>query len=194
MREAWVLLQAILIGGQDSVRARVYVQALLNKYTVSGTANLSDRHQREGSLAKLRLAGERLSFEWGRIEAVRGTRNWATMDSIIAELDALHLKYYGLLTFSPGWAVPPGLTKMPRIDSHRPVVDGSSARGDTLFAAFAGEHSECRTIAYLLEAITGSRLEASRCIDPSLLYRAAGAQEARRVSPGLSRPSHRQRL
>jgi len=139
MREAWVLLQAILIGGQDSVRARVYVQALLNKYTVSGTANLSDRHQREGSLAKLRLAGERLSFEWGRIEAVRGTRNWATMDSIIAELDALHLKYYGLLTFSPGWAVPPGLTKMPRIDSHRPVVDGSSARGDTLFAAFAGE-------------------------------------------------------
>lgn len=129
----WLILGA----GSDSIMTRVYVQAHLAWYSASGASDLSNRLVRMEAIQRLGLAGERLGFEWFRIEAVRGERNWGRHDSILTELQHRGLKAYGVIAYSPSWAVPSSLTSTRRMEAHRPFVDGSSARGDTAFAAFA---------------------------------------------------------
>lgn len=106
---------------------QLYVVAQLNR---------SDRSDRSARLALMRrfgFAGTRLAFEWRHIEPKRGVFHWERQDGIVAALQSAGFRAYGLLVYSPVWARPPGMTA-----SHRPIVDGSSARGDSLFAAFAG--------------------------------------------------------
>jgi hypothetical protein len=59
------------------------------------------------------------------------------MDSIVGELRNADLDVYGLITYSPKWAVPPTLARTARIDSHRPVVNHSVELGNILFAKYA---------------------------------------------------------
>src|SRR5438034_125240 len=129
----------MLTAQQDSVRGRLYVQALLQRYGLTGDSTLADRHHREDVIRRLGFAGVGLPFEWFRIEPGQGTWIWGRTDSIVDELAERRLAVYGLLTYSPRWAVPAQIAAKPRSEAHRPVVHGSSAAGDTAFAHFAAE-------------------------------------------------------
>jgi len=135
----WIALWTFLTGQGDVIRGRLFVQAHIARYGVATNSSLQDRQHREDVIGRLGFGGVGLPFEWFRIEAVRGRRSWARTDSIVCELTGRGLRAYGLLAFSPRWAVPPEIAPRPRSEAHRPVVDGSSARGDTAFARFAAE-------------------------------------------------------
>ena len=81
---------------------------------------------------ELGFTGTRLGFEWSEMEPEPGDYRWGEMDAVISLLRLRGLEAFGLLTYSPAWARPAGEDR-----THRPVVDGSAARGDTAFAAFA---------------------------------------------------------
>ncbi len=112
--------------------SRLYIEAHLNRYGETGAGGLADREGRVALIRRLGFEGVRLGFEWEQIEPSRGTLRWARVDSMLAALDSAGLRAYGLLLFTPKWAHPDGAPM-----SHRPVVGGSSAAGDTAFAAFA---------------------------------------------------------
>lgn len=134
---AFLVASASVLVQHDSIRDRLYVQAELTWYGSGSARDMSNRLVRTDAIRRLGFGGTRLPFEWPRIEAERGRRDWARTDSVLSELERDSLAAYGLITYSPKWAVPVAYALMPRIAAHRPVVDGSSARGDTLFAAFA---------------------------------------------------------
>ena len=125
------LAMALLSFADQGIGGRVYIEGHLPRYAVGGKG-LSDRIAREQAIASLGAGGVRLDLEWSGIGRVRGQLDWSRVDSTVTELRSQHLGAFGLLTFSPGWAVPRGMP-----ERHRPVVDGSAARGDTAFAAFA---------------------------------------------------------
>ena len=117
--------------------APVYVQAQLPRYPMKAANPLSGRVARLDKIIKIGFKGVGVSFEWREIEGVPHRVVWSRPDSVIREATARGLELFGLLTYSPRWAVPPGLADIPRIDSHRPTLDGSSDLGDVAFAHFA---------------------------------------------------------
>jgi len=121
----------------DSIKARLYVQGELTWYGIGPATDLSNRLVRIAAIRRLGFGGTRLPVEWVWVEPVRGQRNWARLDSTVAELRQAGLTAYGVLAYSPRWAVPTNVTHSPHFAAHRPVVDGSSAKGDTTFAGFA---------------------------------------------------------
>lgn len=125
------LVAALLVAQDQGIRSRVFVEGHFARYGAGG-GGMSGRLAREQAVADLGAGGVRLDIEWSRIGRVRGTLDWSRIDSTVSELQMQGLAAFGLLTFSPGWAVPHGMP-----ERHRPVVDGSEARGDTAFAAFA---------------------------------------------------------
>jgi len=131
------MLQAF---AQGTDLSRLYVQLQLPRYGHQQNnpgVPLSGREARLRAAVELGFGGVVIPAEWARVERVRGHRDWARLDSIVEEAASRHLAMYGIVSYSPPWAVPPAVARMPRSDSHRPVVDGSAARGDTLFASFA---------------------------------------------------------
>lgn len=134
---SWLVLWMILAGQSETVRGRLFVQAHIERYGVTHDSTLENRRHREAVIRQLGFGGVGIPFEWFRIEPDRGTFDWRRTDSIVNELADQGLGAYGLLTYSPRWAVPPEIAAKPRSESHRPVVDGSSAKGDTAFARFA---------------------------------------------------------
>lgn len=129
-----LLLQ--LAAGSSPV-PRLYVQARLPLFPPHASGSLEGREGRIRSIKSLGFQGVAIAFEWARIEAQRGRPSWSRMDSVVDEAGAAHLRMFGLIAYAPQWAVPVQVRSLPRIDAHRPVVDGSAAKGDTLFAAFA---------------------------------------------------------
>jgi hypothetical protein len=123
----------------DSLRSRLFIQGELTWYGVDSSRDLSNRLVRIAAIHTLGFGGTRLPVEWVWVEPSRGHRNWARLDSTVSELKQAGLTAYGVITYSPSWAVPPALAHNARFSAHRPVVEGSSAKGDTLFAAFAAE-------------------------------------------------------
>lgn len=121
----------------DSIKARLYVQGELTWYGRGPATDLSNRLVRIAAIRRLGFGGTRLPVEWVWVEPVRGQRNWARLDSTVAELKQAGLAAYGVIAYSPRWAVPAGVIHSPHFAAHRPVVDGSSAKGDTVFAGFA---------------------------------------------------------
>jgi hypothetical protein len=113
-------------------RERLYVVGHLHRYRDNGSGMMSDRTERIRTIERLGFGGTRLAFEWGLLEPERGSYRWAAQDTIIDELEAAGLGVYGMIGYSPEWARPLGTRQ-----THRPIVDGSAARGDTAFAAFA---------------------------------------------------------
>src|SRR5690348_2181773 len=135
-----ILLGVVLVQGQlprDSVRSRLYVQAELTWYGTGDQQSLNNRHVRLEAIRRLGFGGTRLPVEWSRIERVRGQPDWRRLDSTVAELVKDNLAFYGVIAYSPPWAVPDSLRGKPRSEAHRPVVNGSSSKGDAAFAAFA---------------------------------------------------------
>jgi hypothetical protein len=128
---------ASLLAQHDSIHERLYVQAELTWYGAGPANDLSNRLVRSAAIRRLGFAGTRLPVEWARIEVIRGRPDWGRLDSVVSELQGNGLEAYGVIAYSPKWAVPAAYAQVARIDSHRPVVDGSPAKGDTLFAAFA---------------------------------------------------------
>jgi len=134
---AFLVASTSVLAQHDSIRDRLYVQAELTWYGVGPARDLSNRLVRIAAIRRLGFGGTRLPVEWARIERTRGHPDWARVDSVVSELQENGLKAYGVIAYSPRWAVPAAYAGVLRIDSHRPVVDGSAAKGDTLFAAFA---------------------------------------------------------
>src|SRR5436190_22795732 len=120
----------------DSLRSRLFIQGELTWYAVDSSRDLANRLVRIAAIRTLGFGGTRLPVEWVWVEPVRGQRNWARLDSTVAELRQAGLTAYGVLAYSPRWAVPTNVTHSPHFAAHRPVVDGSSAKGDTTFAGF----------------------------------------------------------
>ena len=136
---ALVLLGLQQLAPPDSLRSRLFIQGELTWYGVDSSRDLSNRLVRIAAVRTLGFGGTRLPVEWVWVEPTRGHRNWARLDSTVSELKQAGLSAYGVITYSPSWAVPPALVHDSRSFAHRPTVDGSSARGDTLFAGFAAE-------------------------------------------------------
>jgi hypothetical protein len=135
---AWLtvfLQQPVVVA--DSIRNRLFVQGELTWYGTGPAADLSNRVVRIAQIRSLGFGGTRLPVEWVAIERVRGRRDWARLDSTVGELKRGGIQAYGIIAYSPRWAVPPEVAHLAQFAAHRPVVDGSSAKGDTLFAAFA---------------------------------------------------------
>lgn len=131
------ILVGALLQTRQSLPTRVYAQAFLERYGVTGSGTLSDRAHREEAVRSTGFGGVRLLIGWDHVERVRGVQDWGRTDSIFDELRRDSLESFGLLAYSPSWAVPAAIARLPRSNSHRPSVGGSTARGDTLFAAFA---------------------------------------------------------
>jgi hypothetical protein len=110
----------------------IYVVAQLHRIGEGGFAPEDSIDDRVDRIAEMGFSGTRFAFEWPEIEPVRGHRSWNVQDRMLAALESRGLGAFGLLVSSPPWARPEG-----EDDTHRPVVDGSAARGDTAFAAFA---------------------------------------------------------
>ena len=135
-----VLLIAVMAQGpvpRDSLRKHLYVQAELTWYGTGSGRTSDDRHTRTEAIHRMGFGGTRLPIEWSKIERVRGQPDWGRLDSTVAELASDSLAGYGVIAYSPPWAVPDSMRGRARSDAHRPVVDGSRAKGDTAFAAFA---------------------------------------------------------
>jgi len=115
----------------------LYVQAFLERYGATASGTLVDRFHREDLVKGMGFGGVRLLFDWDRMQPKRGEWEWGRTDSILEELRERDLRAYGLLAYSPKWALPAELANLPRSESHRPVVDGSTGKGDTAFASFA---------------------------------------------------------
>ena len=111
---------------------RLYVVGHLHRYTDTGSPTMNDRTERIAAIGRLGFGGTRLAFEWGRLEPSPGEYHWIAQDSIMAELEAEGLGVYGMIGYTPSWARPEDTRQ-----THRPIIDGSAARGDTAFAAFA---------------------------------------------------------
>ena len=109
----------------------LYVVGHLHRYEV-GAAGLSGLEERIQRVAEMGFAGVRLGLEWPRIEASPGYRSWEQIDAIVELLQANGLVAYGLLTLSPDWARPQDTRP-----THRPVLGGSVAAGDSAFASFS---------------------------------------------------------
>ncbi len=111
---------------------RLYVVGHLHRYEDTGSGTMNDRSERIAAIERMGFGGTRLAFEWGQLEPVRGVYDWAEQDRIIAQLEAVGIGTYGMIGYSPEWARPANTRQ-----THRPIVDGSAARGDTAFAVFA---------------------------------------------------------
>lgn len=96
---------------------------------------LADTAALDGQIAALKdlgLTGARIDISWSEIEQQPGRRDWALPDMIVGALRRSGEGVYAVLAYSPVWARPANTT------SHeRPTVEGSAARGDSAFAAFA---------------------------------------------------------
>jgi hypothetical protein len=138
-----ILTPLLLVSGQgphsitDSVRQRLFVQGELTWYGAGRVEDLSNRVVRIQAIKRLGFGGTRLPVEWVAVEGIRGRRDWSRLDSTVAELKRYGVEAYGLLAYSPKWAVPQAIATSPASLRHRPVVDNSIEKGDTLFAAFA---------------------------------------------------------
>lgn len=117
---------------QECPSDRLYVVGHLHRYEATGSGTMADRSERIGAIGRMGFGGTRLAFEWGLMEPERGTHTWDDQDRIIAELEAAGIGVYGMIGYSPDWARPADTRQ-----THRPIVDGSAAAGDTAFAAFA---------------------------------------------------------
>lgn len=111
---------------------RLYVVGHLHRYDDTDSGTMEDRSERIAAIERMGFGGTRLAFEWGKLEPTRGIYYWDRQDTIIAQLEAVGVGTYGMIGYSPDWARPANTRQ-----THRPVVDGSTARGDTAFAAFA---------------------------------------------------------
>ena len=109
----------------------LYVVGHLQRYEV-GAAGLRGLEGRIRHVAEMGFTGVRLGLEWPRIEVSPGHRSWEHIDAIVELLQANGLEAYGLLAFSPDWARPQGTRR-----THRPVLGGSVAAGDSAFASFS---------------------------------------------------------
>ena len=105
----------------------LYVVGHLQRYEV-GAAGLRGLEGRIRHVAEMGFTGVRLGLEWPRIEVSPGHRSWEHIDAIVELLQANGLEAYGLLAFSPDWARPQGTRR-----THRPVLGGSVAAGDSAF-------------------------------------------------------------
>jgi hypothetical protein len=129
---AFGLVPTRAFGQNNGARDRLGVIGFIERLHATGRGTLDDRLFREDAITRLGAGMTRLSFRWDDVEAQRGTFRWSTLDSIVGELNGRGIKVIGLLLGSPTWARPDGIEAR-----HRPVVDGSAAKGDTAFAAFA---------------------------------------------------------
>src|SRR6266550_2654845 len=89
----------------DSIKARLYVQGELTWYGRGPATDLSNRLVRIAAIRRLGFGGTRLPVEWVWVEPVRGQRNWARLDSTVAELKQAGLAAYGVIAYSPRWEI-----------------------------------------------------------------------------------------
>lgn len=115
----------------EATRLRLYVGAHLQRShaTSRGPHDLTSLID---WIRKLGFVGTRIGFEWITLEPNPGDFRWAHQDSVVDATVAAGIRAYGLIVYSPSWARPAGTG-----GKHRPVVDGSVARGDTAYAHFA---------------------------------------------------------
>lgn len=130
-RVGWMLLILPLVA-TECPSDRLYVVGHLHRYETTGSGTMNDRQERIRAMGRMGFGGTRLGFEWGLLEPEPGAYSWDEQDSIMAELDAAGLGVYGMIGYSPAWARPADARQ-----THRPIIDGSAALGDTAFAAFA---------------------------------------------------------
>lgn len=119
------------IAGAEATRLRLYVGAHLQRSNATSQGPRS-RTALIDWIRKLGFVGTRIGFEWIALEPRQGQFDWAHQDSVVDATVAAGIRAYGLIVYSPSWARPAGTG-----GKHRPVVDGSAARGDTAFAHFA---------------------------------------------------------
>lgn len=110
----------------------LYVVGHLHRFDEWGSGGMEDPEERIRRIGAIGFAGTRLAFEWSQVEPLQGQRGWERHDRLAGLLQQDGLKAFGVLLFSPTWARPAG-----EDHTHRPIVQGSPARGDTSFASFA---------------------------------------------------------
>ncbi len=92
-------------------------------------AGPAEIEQQFGLMAQMNVKLVRVDFDWSAIEGQRGRYNWSYTDRMVDAARARNMRVVALMSYTPGWARPPGT------DSHTPPLSDADFGGFARAAA-----------------------------------------------------------